>query len=334
MQVKPAALARHLGGTLAPIYLISGEETLLVEEACDAIIAAAQAAGFTERSVQHVESGFRWNDLLQDAANLSLFASRRIIDVRTPVGRLDREASDVLRTYVNKPPEDTLVMLRTGGLDKRKRSSAWFKAIEKTGVVVLIWPVRAVELPNWLEARLKRSGLLMEKSALRFFAERVEGNLLAAVQEISALKLAGLPQPIDVDSLVSVLADSAHYDTFELLDAVFAGDAPRVARMLEGLAAEGVAPFAIIGALAAQLRRLRRGDYVPPQRQRLIERFLARIASSGGIDQVLAECAVIDQQGKGQLLGDAWISLENLLVRLAGAPLIELEQELPYLVRP
>ena len=174
----------------------------------------------------------------------------------------------------------------------------------------------------------------MEKNALRFVAERVEGNLLAAVQEISALKLAGLPQPIDVDSLVSVLADSAHYDTFELLDAVFAGDAPRVARMLEGLAAEGVAPFAIIGALAAQLRRLRRGDYVPPQRQRLIERFLSRIASSGGIDQVLAECAVVDQQGKGQLLGDAWISLENLLVRLAGAPLIELEQELPYLVRP
>ena len=168
MQVKPAALARHLGGALAPVYLISGEETLLVEEACDAIIAAAQADGFTERSVQHVETGYRWNDLLQGAANLSLFASRRIIDVRTPAGRLDREASDVLRTYVNKPPEDTLLMLRTGGLEKRKRSSAWFKAIEKTGVVVLIWPVRAVELPQWLEARLKRSGLLMEKNALRF----------------------------------------------------------------------------------------------------------------------------------------------------------------------
>ena len=163
----------------------------------------------------------------------------------------------------------------------------------------------------------------------------MEGNLLPPIQEIGKLKLSALAQPIDLETLVGALEDSAHYDTFELLDAVYAGDSSRVARMVQGLKAEGIAPFAILGALTSQLRRFPRSEplRMPPQRQRVVEKFLARVGSSG-LDRVLAQCAIIDQQGKGQLLGDAWQSLESLLVRLAGTRMPSLESELAYLTRP
>jgi DNA polymerase-3 subunit delta len=332
LQVKAAALAGSLQRDLAPIYFISGDETLLVEEACDTILSAAAAQGFEERSVLHAETGFRWHDVTQDAASMSLFASRRIIDLRVPTGKFDREASEVLRAYAARPLDDTVLLIRTRRLEAKQRSTAWFKQLDAAGVVVLIWPVGAAELPRWLESRLKSAGLRMDREAMQYFCERVEGNLLAAVQEIGKLKLSDLPQPIDSETLATVLEDAAHYDTFELLDAVYGGDAARVARMVVGLRAEGVAPFAILGALTAQLRRFARGDRMPPQRQRVAQQFLARLGR-GGVDRVLAQCALIDQQGKGQLLGDAWLSLESLLVRLAGARVASLEQQLPYLIR-
>lgn len=334
MQLKAADLAGHLERKLAPLYLITGDETLLVEECCDAIIRTAAAAGYSERSVLHAEGAFRWHDLLQDAASLSLFASRRIIDLRVPGAKFDKEGSEVLRSYADAPLPDTLLLIRSGRLESRQLSAAWFKALDRAGVVLRIWPVSMQELPRWLEGRLRSAGVALERDALGYFAERVEGNLLAAVQEINALALAGISQPVSLDALMAVLEDSAHYDTFDLLDAVYGGDSPRVARMVRGLKAEGVAPFAILGALTAQLRRLADGSLrLPPARQRLIERFRSRLGS-GVIDRVLAECAIVDQQGKGQLLGDAWLSLENLLLRLSGTRLDSLENALPYLRRP
>jgi DNA polymerase-3 subunit delta len=332
LQVKAAALSGALQRQLAPVYLISGDETLLVEEACDAVLSTAATQGFDERSVLHAETGFRWHDLTQDAASMSLFSSRRIIDLRVPSGKFDREASEVLRAYAAAPLQDTLLLIRTKRLEPKQRSTAWFKSLDAAGVVVLIWPVGANELPRWLEGRCKAAGLSLDSEAMAYFCDRVEGNLLAAVQEIGKLSLSDLPQPIDAETLSSVLEDAAHYDTFELLDAVYAGESARVARMVVGLRAEGVATFAILGALTAQLRRIARGDRQPPARQRLIERFLSRIGR-GSIERVLAQCALIDQQGKGQLLGDAWLSLENLLVRLAGARMSSLEAQLPYLQR-
>lgn len=332
MQVKTGALPAALERELAPVYLVSGDETLLVEEACDAVIAAASARGFSERSIMHVEAGFSWHDLTQDAASMSLFATQRIIDVRVPAGKFDREASQVLRDYASAPAADNLLLIRTRRLDPKQRSAAWFKALDKAGIVVLIWPISAAELPRWLSGRLKSAGVALTADALSYFSERVEGNLLAALQEIGKLKLSALPQPIDTEAIAGVLEDAAHYDTFELLDAVYAGDSARVARMVQGLRAEGIAPFAILGALTAMLRRIARGDRQPPQRQRILAQFVARLGG-GGLDRVLAQCAIVDQQGKGQLLGDAWDSLEGLLVRLAGGRLPSLEQQLPYLKR-
>ncbi len=172
----------------------------------------------------------------------------------------------------------------------------------------------------------------MDTEALQYFAHRIEGNLLAAVQEIEKLKLAALPEPIDLPGLSLVLEDAAHFDTFVLIDAVFAGEPDRVSRIVTTLRQEGVALFAILGALTSQLRGVRSGR-LPPQRKRLVNGFLKRLGSVEAIDRVLSQCALVDQQGKGQLLGDAWISLENLLLRLAGARLPSLETQLPFFKR-
>ena len=330
MQLKLTALARELERGLKPAYLISGDESLLVEEACDDVLAAARANGFEERSVLHAEPGFHWHDVIQDAASMSLFASRRIIDLRVPGAKFDREASEVLRAYAAEPLPDTLLLIRCGRLEPRQRSSAWFKALDQCGIVVLVWPVSAAELPRWLEGRLGAAGLRLERDALTSFAERVEGNLLAAVQEIGKLKLAELPQPITVDSLLEVLEDAAHYDTFELLDAVYAADAARVSRMVRGVRAEGVAPFAILGALAAQLRRMGRGERLPPQRQKLLQTAVKRLGTAR-LETLLGECAMLDLQAKGMLRGDAWTSLESLLVEVAGGPEARLWEEAAHL---
>ncbi|NIP15513.1 MAG: DNA polymerase III subunit delta [Pseudomonadales bacterium] len=333
MPLRLPDLPSRLSAGLAPLYFISGDETLLVQEACDAILGRAQAEGFTERSVLHVERGFRWNDILQDAASLSLFAEKRIIDVRVRGNSFDREASEILRAYAADPSSDTLLLIRSARLEPRQRSSAWFKALDAAGVVVLVWPVGIAELPRWLAGRLRAAGLSLTPDAESFLAQQVEGNLLAAVQEVEKLKLADLPQPIGTEELVRQMEDSAHYDAFELIDAVFAGDGARVSRILANLRQEGVSLYAVLAALTGQLRRLP-GGRMAPQRQRLVDGFVRRLRLPNNLHRVLSQCALVDAQGKGQLLGDAWLSLENVCLRLAGQRgLPSLEQEVSLLRR-
>jgi len=321
MELRVADLTRELARGLAPIYLVSGDELLLVQEACDAIVAAARGAGFSERLVLHADSGFNWNDVLQESASLSLFSERRIIDVRASAA-FGREGSEVLVQYARQPGADTLLLIRSGRIEAKQRSTAWYKALAQAGVLVTVWPIAAGELPKWLEGRLQKAGLRCSRDALQALAQRVEGNLLAAVQEIEKLKLHELPQPIGLADLLAVLEDAAHYDTFELIDSALAGDAARVARMVANLHQEGVAVFAVLGALTTQLRRLTGNERIAPQRQRLVADFQRRIGARRGIDVVLATCALIDAQGKGEIPGDPWRSLEELLLRLCGARLL------------
>jgi len=319
MPLRAGDLAARLSRELAPIYLVAGDDPLRVQEAGDAVAAAARQQGFEERSLHYVEPGFDWQALQSDAASLSLFASRRLLDVRVPSAKFDRDASAVLRAYAEAPPADTLLLIRSGRLDAGQRKSAWFKALDRVGVVVLIWPLEPRELPGWLQQRLVAAGLEMTREAVDYFAERIEGNLLAAVQEIEKLRLLELASPIELAVLQKSLGDAAHYDAFELIDAVMAGEPARVRRIVAGLREEGVAVFAVLGALTSQLRRLRDGQgRMPPQRQRLVQGFQRRLGSRTALDRILAQCALVDQQGKGQLLGDPWLSLESLLLRMAG----------------
>ena len=319
MQVKAEDLAGHLAGSLKGVYLVSGDETLIVEESCDAIIAAAREAGYSERSVHYVEAGFRWADLSHDAASMSLFAERKVLDVRIPVKKFDREGSEALRAWAEDlqagtAEPETILLLRTTRLEPRQRSSAWFKALDKVGAITLIWPMAVNELPRWLQGRLRARGLDAEREAVQYLADRVEGNLLAAAQEIEKLALLSLPQPVTVEALVEALEDASHFTSFDLVDAALGAQPQRVVKILGVLREEGVALFAILGALTSQLRRAGDARGLPPQRRRLMAAFSDRVPD---VSPVLAECAIIDQQGKGQLPGDAWISLEQLCLRLA-----------------
>ena len=341
MQLKTQDLKSHLAGRLAPIYLVSGDETLLVQEACDQIMGAARAQGFSEREVMHADRTFKWGELIQAAASMSLFAERRILDVRVPDAKIDKDASAILREYAQDPAPDNLLLIRCGRLAPKQRQSAWFKALNQAGAILLVWPVGINELPRWLQGRLREADLQLRPEALAYLVERVEGNLLAAVQEIAKLKLSQLPTPIDLPSLMSVLEDASHYDVFELVDAIFAGDGKRISRMLRGLQAEGIAIFAIMGALTSQLRGVASGGYAgPPQRQPLVDKFKRR-HDSDAIWAALAEAALIDSQGKGVLLGDEWQFLERWCLALAGEgkakrkvpPLVTLEGAKQHLRR-
>jgi DNA polymerase-3 subunit delta len=319
-QVRPHELGRHLEGELAPVYLISGDEPLIVQEACDDLLASARKNGYTEREVVSVETGYRWSSLVEAAGSMSLFSERRILDLRVPPKRFDREASDVLRAYLENPPDDVLILLRTERLDPGQRRSAWFKAIDATGVVVLVWPLGPQELPRWLSQRCRRAGIELSRDALARLQARVEGNLLAAVQEIDKLVLAGLPQPVSAQALDAAVLDASHYDAFDLVDGALGGQGPRVKHMVRVLKAEGVAPLAVLGAVVSQLRRLltdARGG-VPPQRQRLINDAKRRL-DRRTLEALLNEASGVDQQVKGMVNGDPWQGLEDLMLKLAGA---------------
>ncbi len=317
VQLKQTDISRHLSGPLVPVYLVSGDDPLLVQEACDEILLAARQLDFTERTVMHVERGFHWEELSISAGSMSLFAQKQLLDMRIPTNRFDKAASEALREHVQTPNPDTLLLIRTGRLDPRQKTSAWFKALDKAGVILLVWPVSARELPAWLQKRASRAGLEMDRDALRYLAERVEGNLLAAVQEIEKLRLLDLVQPLTLAALRSAVSDASHYDVFEMIDAALAQQPARASHMLYTLHQEGNQPLAVLGALTSQIRRMLKGGYMPPQRKRLVESAMSRLGVKT-LRGCLSEASNIDQQIKGMLEGDPWQSLERLLLGLSG----------------
>lgn len=323
MQMRDNQLGRHLeSGDFKPVYLVAGDEQLLVDEACDAIIAAAKGRGFDERTVFEAAPRADWRELFAKAANLSLFASKRLLDVRLSARGADRAGSDALRRYLESPLDDTLLLCRAVGMEWRQRNSAWYKAIDKAGVVLATRPVSSQDLPRWLEGRCRAAGVELESDAIDALAERVEGNLLAAKQEIDKLKLLDAKGPISARDVADAVGDSAHFGTFEMIDAALAGQAARTRRMARTLQEEGAAVFMILGALTNNLRRLRElsagGRPRLPRSRVQIAGQAARRLGASGIDVLLQECALLDLQAKGMLRGDAWHSLERILLALAG----------------
>ncbi|MEM6708354.1 MAG: DNA polymerase III subunit delta [Pseudomonadota bacterium] len=334
MPLRPADLDRHLAGTLAPAYLISGDETLLLEESCDAVLTAARSQGFDEREVLHADGGFRWGELIDASASMSLFASRRVLDLRLPTNKVDREASDILREYLASAPEDVLLLVRMPKLDGRQKNSAWFKAFDQTGIVLQVWPLGRAELPRWLRQRARRLGIDLASDALGHLADVTEGNLLAARQELDKLVLLDLPQPVELDALLAATADSASYGAFDLIDTALLGDGARVRRMLQALIAEGTTLFALQGALRSQFGRLIGGGatYGPREKQQAVAAFRKRLDREPRLlDELRSDMALIDAQAKGAFPGDAWVSFERLLLRLAGYDFPSLEVEAAWL---
>jgi DNA polymerase-3 subunit delta len=320
----PAALGRGLSN----IYLVSGDEPLLVGEAADAIRAAARAAGYADRSVFFIDRSFAWEDLRQATRSLSLFAERRLFELRMPSGKPDKGGA-LLLDIALQPPPDVLCLVITGKLDKKAGDAPWVRAIEKQGAWVAIWPVQTAALPQWLRARAAALQADIEPAAAQLIVDRVEGNLLAAQQELEKLSMLANGAPITAELVLRSVGDSARYDVFQLAEAAGAGDAARALHILSGLKSEGVEPTLILWALARELRglwqareRARLHSSPPGSGWNLASKpspqALSRLAELP-LRRLLIQASRTDRIIKGLAAGDAWTALTALTGSLAGA---------------
>ncbi len=339
MQVNPDQLVAQLRRGLAPVYFVHGDEPLLVRDAADAIRAAAVAAGFADRQVHTVEAGFDWDDLLTASRNLSLFAERRLIELRLPTGKPGDAGASALVELAAEPPAETLLLVVAGKLEKGQRESRWAKALDAAGVTVIGWPVEAAQWPGWIARRMQARGLKPGAGVTELLAHHMEGNLLACDQEIEKLAMLYGTQPggavreVNLEDIEGALSDNARFSVFTLADATLKGEAPDVARMLEHLRAEGVEPVLVLWALARELRelatlgaRIGAGEPVDraldaarvwSRRKPLIRTALKRLPPQAW-RQLLQRAAHTDRIIKGRADGSPWRALESLALAMCG----------------
>lgn len=331
MQIRPEQLTRTLKQSLARCYLVSGEETLLIQECADAIRTAARQGGCTEREVIEISSsGNEWQQLLQSAGALSLFADKKLIEIRLPTGKPGTEGSKAILEYLTMEGDDILLIVASK-IDKPSQRAKWFTGLDKAGVIIPVWPINSHELPRWLDQRIQTAGLHIDREALSLLAERVEGNLLAAVQEVEKLKLLADNNHVTVDTVIASVADNARYNSFGLADTALSGDTRGAIRTLRGLEAEASAAPAILWAIARDIKLLaqladdlqsgmglsrameQRGVW--RNRSALVQNAMSR-HNSQTIQSLQALVYAVDAATKGFTKDDPWLLLEQLLTRL------------------
>lgn len=253
--------AAQLGSALQkqprlPVFLVTGDEPLLCGESCDRIRRYLREQGFSERELLHVDAQFSWDQLLANANALSLFAEQRILEVRLGSHKPNRTDSQLLQSYLNNPPPDTVLLLICDRLDASSKKSAWYKQVEQQGMVVEIWPPESHELPGWLQSRARLLGLQLSDEGASLLSERIEGNLLAAQQELEKLILLYPQQQVGPEEIIASVSDSSRYDVFTFMDSLLAGDAARGQKILLSLRQEGVADLVVLWAITRDLRTL------------------------------------------------------------------------------
>ncbi len=332
MDLRHNQLAAHLAKTLAPTYVIHGDEPLFAIEAGDAIRAAARRAGCEEREVLVVEQGFKWDAFVGANANLSLFGARKLIDLRIPSGKPGVEGAKALEACARHPNPDSMLLVTLPKVDRATQSSAWFSALADAGVAIAVYPLERDELPAWIAARLARQQQRVGPETLAFLAERCEGNLLAARQEVEKLGLLHDEGEIAYDAVERAVADVARHDVFQLSEAWLAGDAARTVKILAGLEAEGEGiPLLLwqlgedIHALASVLEATASGvplaaavknARVWGKRQAALERAARRVKAKA-IAPMLRSLATLDALAKGIGRGNPWDDLRSLALKLA-----------------
>ncbi|NKN32741.1 DNA polymerase III subunit delta [Marichromatium bheemlicum] len=332
MRLRFNQLQAQLERGLAPVYLLGGDEPFQLDEAARLIRAAARRAGFAEREVLDQDSGFDWHRLGATADALSLFSSRKLIELRLNSARIGKEGGAAVREYCARPCADNLLLILAPGLERKELKARWVGAVEACGAVLQVWPLKGRELEQWVEQRLRAAGFAPGSGVAALLAERAEGNLLAASQEIEKLRLLGEPGPLGLDDLLGTLADSARFDLFALTDAALAGDRARVQRILAVLRAEGSAESLVLWVLARELRMLAEAaeaiarqrspapvlaaHRVPRPRVAMVERAL-RGRPPRRFNGLLRRCAEADLAIKGLAPGDPWQRLAAIADDLA-----------------
>ncbi|MBT8049397.1 MAG: DNA polymerase III subunit delta [Gammaproteobacteria bacterium] len=340
MTVKADQLPAHLARSVGRVYLIAGAEPLLVQECRDQVIRAAQQEGFAERTVHEVSQKFDWDLLAEDAASLSLFSSRKIVDIRLPTGRPGRDGSKALIEMAEAADPDVLLLVSCGHWDTSLRKSKWASVLARAGVLVEIWPIKPHELPRWIKGRMMAAGLKPEAGAIEMLADLVEGNLLAAQQEIDKLLLLEQGAKVTAEDVTRAVANSSRFDAFRLVECALQGRLDECLRVASGLKRTNVAIQAVSGALHRELTladtvrvAARSGESesavfgrlrIWPARQGPIRRAVNQL-SEYDFGESFRALTLIDRQSKGRAPGDPWQTLDRLLWHLCDPGAVSLD---------
>ena len=344
MKVRVDQLPQQLNklNTELPVYLVTGDETLQHDESCDAIRAHLRGLDFTERELYHIDSSFNWDRVMEAANSLSLFAERKIIELRLGSQKIKKAESDLLQRYLENPAPGTVIFILADRLDAGAKKSAWFKLVEKVGLVVEIWPIEVDQLPRWLATRLQSFPISMDNEAIGVLADRVEGNLLAAQQELEKLSLLYPNQTLDANQVAEAVGDMSRFDAFALADAAIQKQPERVQHILQALKQEGVEPTFILWAISRELRTLssvitdisegKNYDTIATRlrlfgKRKTVIRNASRQIKVSEIEQLLRLCGQADQAVKGQLTSDPWLIIGQICLRLSGVEMASLHTQ-------
>lgn len=334
MKLRTNQIREHFAkGPLLPLYILSGDEPLLMQECADQIRSEARKAGFSDRELFNVDNHFDWNNVLQSGNSMSLFGDRKILEVRNDKGKFDDAAKKALQIYCDNPNPDNILLLITPKIDKKMQSAKWFVQLESVGALIQVWPVDAQQLPQWIHQRMRSAGLEPTLEAVQLLAERVEGNLLAASQEVEKLLLLRGEGPLDVRDIDDAVADHARYNLYDLVDEALQGNYAHAIKMLHYLRASGTEPTVLLWALTKDIRTLAGvsqlidtglaparalQEYrVWENRKNIMQGALKRLPGRA-FKHCLLESARIDQSIKGLGAGDPWDGFTNIILWLAG----------------
>lgn len=337
MMLRGDQLEQHLQqNRLLPLYWLAGDEPLLLQEALDRLRAAAREQGFQERECHFAEAGFDWNELLLSSNSLSLFAKRKIIELRLRSSRPEEKARRVLQELAEADNPDTILLITSPRVDAATRKSNWFSKTTSAGALLQVWPVDAGRLPQWIAGRMRQQGLSADRDAVQLLADRVEGNLLAAAQEIEKLQLLlkGEQRHVDARLVAGSVGHSARYNVFSMLDQALAGHTARAMKSLHGLRSEGTETLLILAIVAKELRNLAgmaaRVEQGQPaaaimqqsgvwkNRQSVVGNALRRLDADGA-QRLLRQATRVDHAVKGLSGLSPWIELERLIMTMSGA---------------
>ncbi|MES2219027.1 MAG: DNA polymerase III subunit delta [Pseudomonadota bacterium] len=339
MKITYPQFEQQINKNLAPLYLIHSDELLLVKEAVDLLRCAARKAGFDERISLSIDSGTDWGKLLHtEIYARSLFANKRLIELHLADTKPNPAANKILKEISAQFPADTLLLITANKLDSKTEQTTWYKALDKIGVTLPIWPIATAQLPGWIMQRAKKAGLTMTADAASLLALQIEGNLLAAAQEIEKLLLLDTGTVIDVDTITSAVTDSARFDIFNLVDSALLGDGERSLRILQHLQGEAAEPVLVLWALARELRtlaelqkQLQKGTALATlfskyriweKRQPNVRHFLQKHPLPQCRD-MLSDCSRIDRIIKGATPGNTWDALQQLTLKMSGNDIIK-----------
>lgn len=332
MKTQPGQLPQLLKKGLSPVYLISGDEPLLVQECCDQVRKAALDAGFVDRLTFHADHQLDWNSVADEFSAMSLFAERRRIEIHLPNGKLG-DGRTVLERVLQEPPEDIILLLISTRLDAAETRRKWYKELQNKGVHVPVWPIDADKFLGWLQQRASSRGLSLTRGALNILAERLEGNLLAASQELDRLSLLSSTDTIDEETVEQAVQDSSRFNGFELVTELLAGRAPHAGKMIGVLQQEGENPLGLLAVLTRDLNLilelrgavnqgqnadafLKKRGVFQPQRARVLEQAARRL-SRPQLHRALEMCSQIDRAAKGFDTLTPWHHLRDLSLVLA-----------------